>query len=118
MSRTIQFENDARESANGNSVQGCRSGKAKTARLVACLLLLPEDSEPILQLLQKLAIRDPELCPDKVTAVTRETVPSTDMDSWLGHSEAAAYLGVSTSTLYHYSIATQRLYENPNVFSE
>jgi predicted DNA-binding transcriptional regulator AlpA len=24
-------------------------------------------------------------------------------DSWLGHSEAAAYLGVSKSTLYHYS---------------
>ncbi|MGH7743872.1 MAG: helix-turn-helix domain-containing protein [Candidatus Dormibacteria bacterium] len=24
-------------------------------------------------------------------------------DSWLGHSGAAAYLGVSKSTLYHYS---------------
>jgi excisionase family DNA binding protein len=28
-------------------------------------------------------------------------------DSWLGHSEAAAYLGVSKSTLYHYSCHEQ-----------
>lgn len=107
MSRTIQFENEARESAHGNSVQGSRSEEAKAARLVVCLLLLSEDSEPILQLLQKFAMRDPELSPQKVTTDTGETVPSTAMDSWLGHSEAAAYLGVSTSTLYHYSCHEQ-----------
>jgi excisionase family DNA binding protein len=28
-------------------------------------------------------------------------------DSWLDHSEAAAYLGVSKSTLYHYSSSEQ-----------
>ena len=107
MSRTIQFESEAGESAQGRSVQGNCSENAKRPRLVAFLLLSPEDSEPILKLLQKLAMRDPELSPNEVTIDTGEPVLSTDVDSWLGHSEAAAYLGVSTSTLYHYSCHNQ-----------
>jgi excisionase family DNA binding protein len=30
-------------------------------------------------------------------------MPTASEDSWLNHSEAAKYLGVSKSTLYHYS---------------
>lgn len=101
MSRTIQFGNEAAP-CEDRSVQGHRSENAKPARLVACFLLVPEDSEPIVALLQKLARRDTE-SPHETAIDSQESRIPADLDSWLNHSEAAAYLGVSTSTLYHYS---------------
>lgn len=107
MSRTIQFENEPRESINGSSVPRSHPEKEKAPKFVACLLLLPEDAEQILKIFQKLAVRDPELSPSGVTTDVQEPNVSADMDHWLGHSEAAAYLGISTSTLYHYSCQEQ-----------
>jgi excisionase family DNA binding protein len=101
MSRTIQFGDEAAPYQD-RSVQGHCSENAKPARLVACLLLVPEDSEPILTLLQKLAPHAAEPH-NGIATGTRESEVSADADIWLDHSEAAAYLGVSTSTLYHYS---------------
>ena len=107
MSRTIQFDSEPRESINGNSVPRSHREKEKAPKFVACLLLLPEDAEQILKLFQKLAVRDPELSPSGITTDVEEPNVSADVDHWLGHSEAAAYLGVSTSTLYHYSCQEQ-----------
>ena len=105
MSRTIQLGNEG-ALGQGRSVQGDRSENAKPPRVVACLLLLPEDSEPIHTLLQKLAPRDPE-SHNGIATDSQESGLSADVDCWLEHSEAAAYLGVSTSTLYHYSSRNQ-----------
>ena len=63
--------------------------------------------EQILKLFQKLAVRDPDLSSSGITTDVEEPNVSADIDHWLGHSEAAAYLGVSTSTLYHYSCQEQ-----------
>src|SRR6266550_9109733 len=98
MSRTIQFESEPREPINGSSVQRSHPEKEKAPKFVACLLLLPEDAEQILKLFQKLAVRDSEPSPSGVTTDVEEAIVSADIDHWLGHSEAAAYLGVSTST--------------------
>jgi hypothetical protein len=107
MSRTIQFESEPREPIDGSGVQRSHPEKDKSPRFVACLLLLPEEAEQILQLFQKLAVRNPELSTSAVTTDVEKSIVSADMDRWLGHSEAAAYLGVSTSTLYHYSCQEQ-----------
>ena len=107
MSRTIQFESEPRESINSSSVPRTHPEKEKAPKFVACLLLLPEDAEQILKLFQKLAARDPELSPSGVTADVEESNVSADMDHWSGHSEATAYVGASTSTLYHYSCQEQ-----------
>lgn len=106
MNRSIPIETEARESAdseNSRSTQGNRREQTDSPRLVACLLLLPEDSEHIFKLFQKLATRNPDLPAHR--AITDAEVPMQPGcdDSWLSHSEAAAYLGVSKSTLYHYS---------------
>lgn len=107
MSRTIQFESEPRESINSSSVQRSKPEREKAPKFVACLLLLPEDAEPILKLFQKFALRDADLPSSGLTTDVEEPNVSADMDHWLGHSEAAAYLGVSTSTLYHYSCQEQ-----------
>ena len=106
MNRAIPIETEARESAeseNGRSTQGKCREQANTPRLLACLLLSPEDSEPIFKLFQKLATRKPDLPAHGVTTETEVLMQPACDDSWLSHSEAAAYLGVSKSTLYHYS---------------
>jgi Helix-turn-helix domain len=71
-------------------------------KFIACLLLLPEDSEPLLELLHKLASRE-DLQTLGVTRDSKVNSESASEDIWLDHGEAAAYLGVSPSTLYHYS---------------
>jgi excisionase family DNA binding protein len=67
-------------------------------QLLACLLILPSDAEPIVSLLKNLAASLPctgflPLGPD---------APAATGDPWLKHAEAAEYLGISKSTLYQY----------------
>jgi len=110
MNHTIPFETQSRESAefeNDGSTEGNRREKPHAPRLIACLILLPEDSEPIFSLLEKLAVRECDLPSDGRQPNTNRPAQSTREDSWLQHSEAAVYLGVSKSTLYHYSCQEQ-----------
>ena len=67
--------------------------------LLPCILLLLPNPVPIMSLLQN-AIPGPSASPES----PMQSIPSTHprSDSWLVHSEAAEYLGVARSTLYHY----------------
>ena len=105
MNRTMPFTTEGKESAgseHGRSAQGDLRDNAAAPRLIACLLLVPEDAHAILTFLQKLAVSG-DRSPDRATSEGNTFGQSAPDDSWLGHSEAAAYLGVSESTLYHYS---------------
>ena len=110
MNHTIPFTTDGKESAGselGWSTQGDLRNNVEGPRLVACLLLVPEDAQAILSFLQKLALTGRAWSPGQVTSEENTSKQSAPEDSWLGHSEAAAYLGVSKSTLYHYSSGEQ-----------
>jgi hypothetical protein len=72
-------------------------------RLVACVLLLPEDAEVLAGLLCNLATNahasqdlDALAKPDRFLGLEHS-------DFWLPHVEAAKFLGVSASTLYRYA---------------
>jgi excisionase family DNA binding protein len=69
--------------------------------LLPCILLLSPNAIPILRLLQN-AIPGPPSSASPESPM--QSIPSTQPrgDSWLAHSEAAEYLGVARSTLYHY----------------
>ena len=110
MNRTIPFKTEEKASVNsenGPSTQGDLRNSADTPKLVACLLLVPEDAEAILSFLQKLAVSGRNLPSERPTIDTNVSLQSASGDAWLGHPEAAAYLGVSKSTLYHYSCHEQ-----------
>jgi excisionase family DNA binding protein len=81
---------------------------SQRTRLVACLLLVPSDAEPLVALLEQLAassqipISFPSF-PD----LGRHAAGAPE-DRWLEHAEAAKCLGVSKSTLYRY-VSQQRI---------
>lgn len=104
MNRTTEIHSQASESGGQNqqfTEQHRVNGDAP--RLVACVLLLPEDAEVLAGLLRNLptnlhASQDLD-APVKLEHLLRPE-PS---DSWLPHVEAAKSLGVSKSTLYRYA---------------
>jgi len=110
MNRAIPFATELKASADSEptrSTQDNLDNTPNTPKLVACLLLLPEDAEAILDFLRRLAVNGRDFPSDKATSEDSVLMRSACEDSWLGHSEAAAYLGVSKSTLYHYSCHEQ-----------
>jgi len=110
MNRAIPFTTEGMESRgseHGRSTQGDPRDNVAAPRLVACLLLVPEDAHAILSFLQKLAVSGRDRSPDRPAIDGNTSMQSAPEDSWLRHSEAAAYLGVSKSTLYHYSSGEQ-----------
>ena len=68
-------------------------------QLLACLLILPSDAEPIVSLLKNLAAS----LPTTGCLRLRPDAPAATGDPWLKHAEAAEYLGISKSTLYQYA---------------
>jgi predicted DNA-binding transcriptional regulator AlpA len=109
MNRAIRFATELKASADSEptrSAQDNLHNTASTPRLVACLLLLPEDAEAILSFLRRLAVNGCDF-PSAKASNGGALMQAAFEDSWLGHSEAAAYLGVSKSTLYHYSCHEQ-----------
>jgi excisionase family DNA binding protein len=71
--------------------------------LLACILLVPKDVAPILALLKQInGNSGPSIAPES-TDIRRMNSPRSQSDSWLGHSEAADYLGVAKSTLYRFA---------------
>ena len=73
------------------------------SRLVACLLLVPSDAEPLLALLEQLAAtsQSPISLPSLESAARH--IPEANTDRWLDHAKAAKCLGVSKSTMYRYA---------------
>jgi predicted DNA-binding transcriptional regulator AlpA len=75
--------------------------------LVACVVFQTHAPE---HLIQKVREAITALAPQTSTCPINPEVASlqpVSEDPWLRHSEAAAYLGVSESTLYHYSSGEQ-----------
>lgn len=71
--------------------------------LLACILLVPEDAAPLLALLKQInGNSGPPIAPES-TDIRQMNSPRPQSDSWLGHSEAADYLGVAKSTLYRFA---------------
>ena len=70
--------------------------------LLACILLLPKDSGPILTLLKQIGTSTSSSSASQMTEVRTMPPPQSQADRWLGHSEAADYLGMAKSTLYRF----------------
>jgi excisionase family DNA binding protein len=89
---------------------GADQAKDKTAKadatpsaMVACFILMPKQAESLISVLNELATGATDITPLSImslgiTADTKESV-----ETWLSHTEAAEYLGISKSTLYHHA---------------
>ena len=70
-------------------------------QVLACLLILPRDAEPIVSLLKNLAASVG--CPAAFSFNGGPDSANAIDDLWLNHAKAADYLGISKSTLYQYA---------------
>lgn len=71
--------------------------------LLACILLVPEDAAPLLALLKQVNGNVGQSTTGQVADVRTMNSLRPQSESWLGHPEAADYLGVSKSTLYRFA---------------
>src|SRR5207247_8171257 len=71
------------------------AGRSERPGLLACLLILPSDSEPIVSLLEKLAANSQTPLPLSFLQDSGTHAELESGDQWLQHTEAAGYLGVS-----------------------
>ena len=79
---------------------GKKDEASQRPRLLACLLLVPSDAEPIVAMLEQLAARSQTPIP--FPALLDQEPHGKGEDRWLEHTEAAKCLGISKSTLYRY----------------
>jgi len=76
---------------------------ATPSTLLACILLLPKDSESALAIFHKLVGTSDNTTTANTTILRKTSARTPSEDEWFNHNEAAAYLGIAKSTLYRYS---------------
>ena len=104
MNRTTEIHSQGLDNEDQNqklTQQHCANGDGP--RLVACVLLLPEDAEVLAGLLCNLATNSHVSQDLDALANPDRLLRHEPSDSWLPHVEAAKFLGVSMSTLYRYA---------------
>ena len=86
---------------NGRAPTG--KGEANDATLVACVVFQTRDPEQLVQLLREALTGICDRAPADSPASPTLPLQTASADTWLKHAEAAEYLGISKSTLYHYA---------------
>jgi len=76
---------------------------ATPSTLLACILLLPKESESALAILRKLIGTSEDPAPVNTAVLHKTSARTASEEEWFSHNEAAAYLGIAKSTLYRYS---------------
>src|SRR5712692_10068705 len=104
MNRTTEIHAQGLENEGQNQkLTQQRSANGDGPRLVACVLLLPEDAEVLAGILCNLATNSHVSQDLDALANPDRLLRPEPSDSWLPHVEAAKFLGVSMSTLYRYA---------------
>jgi hypothetical protein len=105
--RNLVRDEQERARAELNPSPGTDDVSRRTS-LVACLLLVPSDAEPIVALLEQLAANSQNPIPFPSFSGSGGHSATLTEDRWLEHSEASKCLGISKSTLYRY-VSQQRI---------
>ena len=98
------FPNQERDSPREETASNeSNASNQAAATLLACILLLPKDAEPVMAILHKLMRTSESPIPVNSTILHKTSSKPPSDEEWFNHNEAAAYLGVAKSTLYRYS---------------
>jgi excisionase family DNA binding protein len=71
--------------------------------MLACFVLMPKQAESLLSVLKELATGATDITQLSTMSLAPPTDSKPAMETWLSHAEAAKYLGISKSTLYHHA---------------
>jgi hypothetical protein len=104
MNCTTEIHSQGRDNEGQNQkLTEQHSANGDGPRLVACVLLLPENAEVLAGLLCNLATNSHVSQDLDALAKPHRFLGPEPADSWLPHVEVAKFLGVSISTLYRYA---------------
>ena len=83
--------------------ESIESTGAGAPAVIACIIVVPTQAETISSVFQELMRTLSSPGRDSNTARQDTTSRVESPDTWLSHAEAAKYLGLSQSTLYHHA---------------
>jgi Helix-turn-helix domain len=86
---------------NGRDPTG--NGQGSDPTVVACVVFQTQDPERLVELLRQALTGIPDQVQSEPSNTASLSLRRDIEDVWLKHAEAAAYLGVSKSTLYQYA---------------
>jgi Helix-turn-helix domain len=86
---------------NGRDPSG--NGQSGDPTVVACVVFRTQDPERLVELLRHALTGIPDQVQSEPSNTASLSLRRDIEDVWLKHAEAAAYLGVSKSTLYQYA---------------
>lgn len=91
-----------------SALNGRAHETSECLKLLACLLIVPSDAEPIVALLEQLAASSQAPIAFPSLLAREPNAAAGTEDRWLEHADAAKCLGISKSTLYRY-VCQQRI---------
>ena len=101
--RTTSAVADTSDNGADQAKKLAAKGDAPPPAMLACFILMPKQAESLISVLKELATgaRDITQLSSMSFALTADSKES--VETWLSHAEAANYLGISKSTLYHHA---------------
>ncbi len=78
-------------------------GDAAPPAMLACFILMPKQAESLISVLKELATGATDITQLSSTSFALTADSKESVEVWLSHAEAAKYLGISKSTLYHHA---------------
>lgn len=77
--------------------------QASNPTVIACVVFQTRDPEQLVQLLREALTGISDQAPTETRVSPPVSLQASSSDPWLRHAEAAEFLGISRSTLYHYA---------------
>jgi excisionase family DNA binding protein len=88
---------------NGKAKDHSDKEGAPLPAMLACFILMPKQAESLISVLKELANGSTEIKQLSTMSLALPIDSKLAMETWLSHAEAAKYLGISKSTLYHHA---------------
>jgi len=101
--RTTSAIGDTSDNGADQAKKLAAKGDAAPPAMLACFILMPKQAESLISVLKELATGATDITQLSSTSFALTADSKESVEVWLSHAEAAKYLGISKSTLYHHA---------------
>jgi excisionase family DNA binding protein len=101
--RTTSAIGDTSDNGADQANKLAAKGDAAPPAMLACFILMPKQAESLISVLKELATGATDITQLSSMSFALTADSKESVEVWLSHAEAAKYLGISKSTLYHHA---------------
>jgi excisionase family DNA binding protein len=101
--RTTSAIGDTSDNGADQAKKLAAKGDAAPPAMLACFILMPKQAESLISVLKELATGATDITQLSSMSFALTADSKESVEVWLSHAEAAKYLGISKSTLYHHA---------------